>query len=108
MVISILHRITGSLLALVGIPLAIWWLASIAAGAETYAEFAELTNSFVGTAILIVLTWAFFMHLLSGLRHFVMDIGAGLELDTNKKWALTVMALAPLLTGAFWLLLVVT
>ena len=34
------------------------------------------------------LTWALFQHMLSGLRHLVMDTGAGFELRTNKIWAM--------------------
>ena len=56
-----------------------------------------------GLAIGIGLTWAFFQHLLSGLRHFVMDIGAGYELGANKFWAVMTLAGALLLTAAFWL-----
>ena len=38
----------------------------------------------VGLVVLVGLTWAFFQHLLSGVRHLVMDTGAGFELGTNK------------------------
>ena len=45
--------------------------------------------------------------MLSGLRHFVMDTGAGFELDTNKFWALMTMAGSVLLTAFSWLYIVV-
>ena len=48
------------------------------------------------------LTWAFFQHLFSGLRHFVMDIGAGFELRTNKAWAIATMVGSVLLTALLW------
>ncbi len=38
----------------------------------------------------------------SGLRHFVMDIGAGYELDTNNSWSWAVPAIAIVLTALFW------
>jgi succinate dehydrogenase / fumarate reductase cytochrome b subunit len=47
-------------------------------------------------------TWAFFQHTLSGLRHFTLDIGAGYELDTNKKWSLVTLVGALILTAALW------
>ena len=50
----------------------------------------------------IGLTWAFFQHLFSGLRHFVMDIGAGFELRTNKAWAIATMVGSVLLTALLW------
>ena len=47
-------------------------------------------------------TWAFFQHTLSGLRHFVMDVGAGYELSTNKFWANVTVLGAVLLTALTW------
>jgi succinate dehydrogenase / fumarate reductase cytochrome b subunit len=40
--------------------------------------------------------------LCSGVRHFVMDAGAGFEIHTNKGWSLATTALGILLTAAFW------
>jgi succinate dehydrogenase / fumarate reductase cytochrome b subunit len=52
--------------------------------------------------VLVGLTWAFFQKTLGGMRHLVMDAGAGFELRTNKMWA-TIVALVPLvLTAALW------
>ncbi|PZU08386.1 MAG: succinate dehydrogenase, cytochrome b556 subunit, partial [Sphingobium sp.] len=48
-------------------------------------------------------SWFFFQHMVSGLRHFVLDIGAGYELRTNKSWALATFALSAALTALFWL-----
>jgi succinate dehydrogenase / fumarate reductase cytochrome b subunit len=52
--------------------------------------------------IWIGLTWAAFQHTLSGLRHFVLDIGAGYELKTNKFWSMMVLAGAIALTALTW------
>jgi succinate dehydrogenase / fumarate reductase cytochrome b subunit len=40
--------------------------------------------------------------MMSGLRHFVLDIGAGYELDTNRFWSIASPVIAILLTAAFW------
>ena len=53
--------------------------------------------------MLIGLTWAFFQHLFSGLRQFVLDTGAGYELKTNKLWSTLVIVGALLATAATWL-----
>ena len=39
---------------------------------------------------------------MSGLRHFVLDIGAGYELTINKLWATLAPILGVVLTIAFW------
>ncbi|MFM5929344.1 MAG: succinate dehydrogenase, cytochrome b556 subunit [Novosphingobium sp.] len=123
MALSILHRVTGSGLSTFGLGILLWWLCALATGAEAYATFqswvwADLSSlvwsgmDIVRSAIKVLLkvimvglSWAMFQHLLSGLRHFVLDIGAGYELDTNNRWAALLPFVALLLTAAFWALL---
>ena len=38
----------------------------------------------------------------SGLRHFVLDVGAGYELDTNNFWSWLVPVIGIALTAVFW------
>lgn len=104
MAVSILHRITGDGMALVGLGVLVWWLAALAGGAESYANFQEIMGSVPGMIVLGGLSWAFFSHMSSGLRHFVLDIGAGYELATNKTWSIVVPLLGVLLTAGFWAL----
>lgn len=103
MALSILHRVTGDGLAIVGALGLVWWLMAAAHGAEAYDYFLSWAGSPIGYVVLIGLTWAFFQHLLSGLRHFVLDMGAGYELQTNKSWSLLIPVLAIVITAAIWL-----
>ena len=102
MLVSILHRVTGSGMATVGLAVLLWWLGALAAGPEAYESFAGVMGSPIGLVVLIGLTWAFFNHLSSGLRHFVMDIGAGYEIERNKTGSYVVIAAGVLLTVVFW------
>ena len=102
MLTSILHRVTGDGMALVGLGVLLWWLGAMASGPEAYATFAGVMTSPVGYIVLIGITWAFFTHMMSGLRHFVMDIGAGYELTVNKTWAMLCPIHGIVLTIAFW------
>lgn len=104
MLVSILHRITGDGMALLGIPVLLWWLGALAAGPEAYATFQEQASSWYGMVVLVGLSWAFFNHLCSGIRHFVLDMGAGYELDTNKRWSVLSIVIAVVLTVGFWAL----
>ncbi len=106
MLVSILHRITGAGLAVVGAAALVWWLVAAAAGEEAYESFTGWATSWIGIVVGVGLTWAFFQHLLSGLRHLVMDIGAGFEIQGNKFWATMTLAGALLLTAALWLYIV--
>ena len=102
MLVSILHRVTGDGMAIVGLGVLLWWLGAMAGGAESYATFAEFMGSTIGMIVLVGLSWAFFTHMMSGLRHFVLDIGAGYELTLNKTWSILSPVIAILLTAAFW------
>ena len=102
MAVSIVHRVTGAGLATVGLAVLAWWLTAIAAGPQAYGDFVAAASHPAGLVVLIGLTWAFFQHLFSGVRHLVMDSGAGFELDTNKRFAIFTIVGSLLLTGALW------
>ena len=102
MLVSILHRVTGVGLAVVGGALLVWWLLAAASGPSAYGDFVEWAMWPWALVIWIPLTWALFQHTLSGLRHYVMDIGAGYELPVNKFWAVITVAGSLLLTAALW------
>jgi succinate dehydrogenase / fumarate reductase cytochrome b subunit len=106
MLTSILHRVTGDGMAFVGLPILAWWLASLAGGPEAYETFSKHASSWYGIIILVGVSWAFFNHLASGIRHLVMDIGAGYELNTNKAGSIASIVAGILLTAAFWAALI--
>src|SRR3546814_19842778 len=92
----------------------LWCLGALSAGPDAYAAFLacvwhdpgpeistlhQVTN-ILGKVVLIGLSWAFFQHLFSGLRHLVLDTGAGYELKTNKLWSILVFVGALIATAA--------
>lgn len=105
MAISILHRATGDGMAIVGLFVLIWWLGALASGPGYYAQFADWMTSPLGYVVLVGLSWSFFTHMMSGLRHFVLDIGAGYELNTNRFWSIASPLIAIALTAGFWALI---
>lgn len=102
MAVSILNRATGVGLAIVGGLGFIWWLVAAATGADAYATFLAVATSWFGYLVAIGLTWAFFQHLFAGLRHFVMDTGAGYELRINRMGAIAAMVGAIVATVLVW------
>ena len=102
MAVSILHRITGVGLAFLGLAILTWWLMAVAAGPEEYDRFTTIATHPVGLVVLVGLTWAYFQHLLSGIRHLVMDTGAAFELDTNKRFAVLTIVGSLILTAIVW------
>ena len=102
MLVSILHRITGGALTVAGLAVLTWWLLAVAAGGTAYEDFAAAASHWAGIAVLIGLTWAFFQHLLSGIRHLFMDAGQALELGVNKSAAIATLVVSVILTAALW------
>jgi succinate dehydrogenase / fumarate reductase cytochrome b subunit len=102
MAVSILHRVTGDGMAFVALPVLLWWLGSLASGPEAYATFTWAATSIPGYVVLVGISWAFFNHFCSGVRHFVLDIGAGYEVDRNNRWSVVTIAGGIVLTAAFW------
>jgi len=78
MLMSVLHRITGTALyggtALVAI-----WLQALASGPAAYGWVAWFFGSWIGRLVLFAYTWVLLHHMLGGLRHFVWDAGLGFE-----------------------------
>ena len=109
MLVSILHRVTGSGMATVGTLLLVWWLAALAGGAESYATFQGVfttgTGSLnvLGLVVAVGLTLSLFQHMMTGIRHLVLDTGAGYELKANKTYAMLTMVASVALTAIFWL-----
>jgi succinate dehydrogenase / fumarate reductase cytochrome b subunit len=102
MVVSILHRATGVAVSLAGLAILAWWLMALAQGVEAYAVFSRAAHSWVGIVVMVGLTWSFFQHLLSGIRHLVMDTGAAFELGVNKTSAILTIVGSILLTALLW------
>jgi succinate dehydrogenase / fumarate reductase cytochrome b subunit len=102
MVTSILHRATGIALSIGGLALLTWWLLALAGSASAYADFSAAASHPLGILVLVGLSWSFFQHTLSGVRHLIMDSGDGLEINFNKKMAYATWAGAALLTIALW------
>ena len=105
MLVSILHRITGAGAAIAGGILLVWWLAAAASGPEPYATYVKVATNPWMLIIWVPLSWGVIQHTLSGLRHLVMDIGAGFELNANRTFAVATLVGSVLLTALLWLYL---
>ena len=102
MAASIIHRASGVALSFAGLGILTWWLWAIANGPDAYATFTKAATHPLGLVVLIGVTWSFFQHLLSGIRHLVMDTGAAFELGINKTSAILTFIGGVLLTALVW------
>lgn len=104
MAVSIFHRVSGDGAAIVGGLLFLTWLGCAAAGKESYDAFLTHITAWYGLVVLIGLTWAFANHACSGIRHLLLDTGAGYELKSNRMWSIVSLVSGVLITAIIWLI----
>jgi len=99
-IVSILHRLSGALLFLVGLPIALWSLQTSLSTPDGYQRVAAFFAHPLARLVLLGLVWAYLHHLLAGIRHVLGDIHIGLELKAARQSAAVTLVLALLLTVA--------
>ena len=102
-VLSILNRITGTILSACGMVLVIWLMAA-AAGPGPYDLVQGAIGSWMGQVLVFGATFAFFLHLCGGVRHLVWDTVHGFELRSIYVSGWLVVAASVVLTLAAWTL----
>ena len=84
MMMSIMHRITGTALYL-GTLLLCWFLIAASMDVSAFADASWAMRSIPGQLVLFGFTWALMHHLLGGLRHALWDYGWGLD-HPEREW----------------------
>ena len=98
--VSILHRASGALLFLIGIPLLLWTVQSALATVEAWSAIRAALAQPFAKLVLLLLVGAYLLHLLAGVRHLVMDLHIGMNLASARRSAAVVLVLALVLTLA--------
>ncbi len=95
-VLSILHRITGVILLVIGAPILLWWLVSLGQGPEAYARMQDLMSGVPGRLASLAINFCLSFHLFNGIRHLFWDAGKGLDIRTAQTtgWAVVILAVA--------------
>ncbi len=100
-VLSIANRITA-LVSTLSIFAFVAWLIAAAASPRAYKAMHAAATSPAGCALLIVATFAFFLHLTGSIRHLLWDAGFGFELRAIYASGWAALAVSMLLTAAAW------
>ena len=88
--VSITHRITGIINFFV-ITLVFVWFAFIFFGENYYQIIQNILQTFLGKFIILGISWSFSFQMLSEIRHLIMDLGYGFELQATKISGLLVI-----------------
>jgi succinate dehydrogenase cytochrome b subunit len=101
-VLSIANRVSGIVLSIAAVGLVAWLIAA-AEGPQVYGAARSALTSLAGRILLLVATFAFFLHLCGGIRHLVWDAGYGFELQTIYASGWIVVAASVVFTLATWI-----
>jgi succinate dehydrogenase / fumarate reductase, cytochrome b subunit len=102
-IVSILHRVTGAGLIVVGVPVLLAVLRCTLASQEGFDWWSGVLSNPVAKLLVLALTWAFMHHLFAGLRYLALDLHKGIELQQARFWSKVVLlagAVATLVMGA--------
>jgi len=97
-IVSILHRVSGALLFLLGIPLLLAGVAASLASPESYGALRAAFAQPLAKLVLIGFLWAFLHHVCAGIRYLLLDIHAGIDLAPARRSSVVVLAVSIALT----------
>ena len=96
--VSILHRVSGAGLFLL-LPFLLYLFKLSVTSEMTFDYFkGVLSNPFI-KLLLLGLIWAYLQHFCAGVRHLFMDVHVGIEKDSSRNSALTVLIVSLVLTA---------
>ncbi len=96
--VSIMHRVSGTVLFLVGIPLLLWAVQRALVSPDAWAQMRVMVAHPFGKLVLVVVAWAYLHHFLAGIRHLLMDLHIGVNLQAGRLSAAVVLVISLLLT----------
>ena len=101
--VSISHRITG-IINIIAISFICLWSSWLIFGESNYNIINFFLSSFFGKFITLGLVWSFSFQILSEIRHIVMDMGYGFDLQTTRLTGLVVIFGSLILTVVIYLI----
>jgi len=101
--VSISHRITG-IINIIAITLICIWASFLVFGEANYNLINFFLNSLFGKFIALSLVWSFSFQILSEIRHLIMDIGYGYELQITRITGIVVIFGSFVLTVLIYLI----
>jgi succinate dehydrogenase / fumarate reductase cytochrome b subunit len=102
-IVSILHRLSGVLLFLVGIPFCLYLLQQSLTSEISFESYRAIVGSIPGKLVLLVLLWAFLHHAIAGIRYLLLDRHMGILKESSRLSAQIVLVTSLLLTAVLGL-----
>src|SRR5258708_14103809 len=90
-IVSILHRLSGAGLFLVGLPLLLVSIQSSLASPESFDALRGMLENPPAKIVLIGLIWAYVHHFCAGMRYLLLDIHPFIATKPPRQWSAIVL-----------------
>ncbi|MGE0804777.1 MAG: succinate dehydrogenase, cytochrome b556 subunit [Burkholderiaceae bacterium] len=97
-IVSILHRVSGVLMFLIGIPFILYLFQQSLLSEISYESYRAIVSHWFAKLVLLALIWAYLHHLVAGLRFLFLDVHVGIDKPSARKSAGAVLVVSVLLT----------
>ena len=97
-IVSILHRVSGAALYLIGLPLLLVGVQRSLASQEAFDSFRAALSNPLAKIVLIGLVWAYLHHFCAGIRFLLLDVHQGIELGPARLSSVIVLVVSLALT----------
>ena len=97
-IVSILHRVSGALLFLVGLPFLLYLFQQSLTSEISYENYRAIASHWFAKLVLLGLAWAYLHHFCAGIRHLFLDLDIGTEKLQARSSAAAVLAISLTLT----------
>jgi succinate dehydrogenase / fumarate reductase cytochrome b subunit len=98
-IVSILHRISGFLMFAL-LPFVLYLLEQSLRSEISFAYYQGIVSTPLAKLVILALVWGYMQHFCAGVRHLFMDLHMGLDKDSARKSAASVLGISLLLTLA--------
>jgi succinate dehydrogenase / fumarate reductase cytochrome b subunit len=86
---SVLHRASGAVMFL-ALPLLLWLFDLSLTSEISYARLSSVASHWLTRLVLLGLTWALLHHLVTGIRHVLLDLHVGIDRQAAARSALVI------------------
>lgn len=91
-IVSIMHRVSGFMMFVL-LPFILYLLQESIRSEISYAHFQGIASHPFAKLVILALVWGYMHHFCAGIRHLVMDTHVGLDKDSARKSAVTVLVI---------------
>ncbi len=100
-IISILHRVSGAAMFLVGIPFVLYLFSLSLTSELSWQELQKISSFWWLKIIVLGFIWSFCHHFCCGIRYLMLDMHKGLEKHQARNSATVVLVVSLVMTAFF-------